>query len=154
MSPTTAPPPAPPSALPAAPSAPVPAWSPSLLASSISLVIVIATLRVFGFTRTLRGIERLTRRDAWCESVDRALMTATVRAVATVAALFPGRARCLEQSMTLYWKFRRRGVGVRLRLGAQPYPFEAHAWIEYRGEPLSEDREQLKRLIPLPELGS
>ena len=87
--------------------------------------------------------ERLTRRDAWCESVDRALMTATVRAVATVAALYPGRARCLEQSMTLYWMFRRRGVGVRLRLGAQPYPFEAHAWIEYRGEPLSEDREQL-----------
>lgn len=126
---------------------------PSLLESSLSLLVVIAALRLFGFTRTLRAIERLTRREAWRETVDRALMMATVRVIATVAALYPGRALCLEQSLTLYFCFRRRGVRVQMRLGAQPFPFEAHAWIEYDGEPLSEDREQLKRLIPFPELG-
>jgi hypothetical protein len=39
------------------------------------------------------------------------------------------------------------------RLGAQPHPFKAHAWVEYLGRPIHEDEERLKAFVPLPEIG-
>ena len=53
-------------------------------------------------------------------------------------ALYPGRALCLEQSLALYYLLRRRGVPVRYCQGVQPYPFEAHAWVEYGGTPIND----------------
>jgi hypothetical protein len=68
------------------------------------------------------------------------------------AAFYPGRALCLEQSIALLGSLRWAGVDARLRLGAQPYPFKAHAWVEYDGRPLHEDEESLTSFVPLPEI--
>jgi hypothetical protein len=70
--------------------------------------------------------------------------------VAVIAAFFPGRALCLEQSLALYWLLRRRGVSARLRVGVHPAPFTAHAWIEYDGAPVNEDDDRIRELLPLP----
>jgi transglutaminase-like putative cysteine protease len=64
------------------------------------------------------------------------------------AVFYPGRARCLEQSLALYVLLRRRGVPVRLRLGVQPYPFNAHAWVELNGAPLNERVETVRQFVP------
>jgi hypothetical protein len=63
------------------------------------------------------------------------------------AAFIPGRALCLEQSLALYVCLRRAGVAVGLRLGVQPYPFAAHAWVEYKGEPVGESWDRVGRFV-------
>jgi hypothetical protein len=62
---------------------------------------------------------------------------------------YPGRARCLEQSLALYVLLRRRGVAAALRIGVQPYPFSAHAWVELNGVPLSERPEAIQQFVPI-----
>jgi hypothetical protein len=76
---------------------------------------------------------------------------ATAEKVAFAAAFFPGRARCLEQSLALYGLLRRADVAVTFRLGVQAYPFAAHAWVEHCGEPVNEKRELLNSYVPLPD---
>jgi hypothetical protein len=68
------------------------------------------------------------------------------------AAFFPGRALCLEQSLTLWYLLRQSRVQATLRLGVQPYPFGAHAWVEHAGEAVNENREILKAYVPFPSL--
>jgi hypothetical protein len=70
--------------------------------------------------------------------------------VAAVAAFFPGRVLCLEQSLALYWLLRLQGVAAKLRFGVHPAPFTAHAWIEYEGVPVNEDDDRIRELLPLP----
>ncbi|MDB4917220.1 MAG: hypothetical protein JWM95_4864 [Gemmatimonadetes bacterium] len=72
-----------------------------------------------------------------------------MHAVASVSAFFPGRALCLEQSLTLYYCLRRRGVDVDIRLGVRHTPFAAHAWVEYQGAPLHEQYDTLHQIVPL-----
>jgi hypothetical protein len=116
------------------------------------MLVVKVSLGVVGFERTLRWVRRTSGGAVVREDGDPELVDAAARAVAVAGAFYPGRALCLEQSLVLYWSLRRRGVGVELRLGVQPHPFEAHAWVEHEGRPILEDREKLKRFIPLPEI--
>jgi hypothetical protein len=71
--------------------------------------------------------------------------------VAMAGAFYPGRARCLEQSLTLYLLARRQQIAVRYCQGMQLYPFEAHAWIEYRGEVINDVAEHVKHFTKFPE---
>jgi hypothetical protein len=71
--------------------------------------------------------------------------------VALAGALYPGRARCLEQSLVLYYLLRGRGVAARYCQGVQPNPFQAHAWIEYRGEIITDVEEHVARFARLPD---
>jgi hypothetical protein len=79
----------------------------------------------------------------------------TVRAaeyrVAMAAALYPGRAKCLEQSLVLYCLLRRKGIGVHYYQGVRPYPFQAHAWVEYRGEVINDVPEHVAQFARLPD---
>jgi hypothetical protein len=80
---------------------------------------------------------------------DRQLIDACVRSVALAAAFFPGRALCLERSLTLWYVLRSRGVPVELCLGVQKFPFAAHAWVAYRGTPLNDVPEHVAHFQPL-----
>ncbi len=71
--------------------------------------------------------------------------------VAMAAALYPGRARCLEQSLLLYYLLRRQGTAVRYCQGVKPFPFQAHAWIEYCGEPINDVSEHAQQFVRLPD---
>jgi transglutaminase superfamily protein len=86
------------------------------------------------------------------EGVDPSVVAAVERAVALAAALYPGRALCLEQSLVLYYFLRRRAINATFRIGVQAYPFAAHAWVEYRGQPVNDVEEHVKWFAPLPEL--
>lgn len=59
------------------------------------------------------------------------------------AAWLPVKTFCLQQSVALVTLLRRAGVPARLGLGARPYPFVAHAWVEAGGAPVNEHDEQL-----------
>lgn len=120
---------------------------------------VLVTLAVFDMVLRTRGLEaalRLARRsnnrparaqwhEAWTAEV--------AHRVALGAAFYPRRALCLEQSLALYVMLRRAGAPARLRIGARPVPFAAHAWVEIDGAPVSEPPDFIAQLVPFPGLG-
>lgn len=116
------------------------------------LALVDASLRAFGLRRTVRGMRRIVGDRAG--TVRPGLITDAAHAVATAAAFYPGRAQCLEQSLVLYWVLRRRGVEARLRVGVQPFPFTAHAWVEHNGHPINEQEDFVTQLAPFPSFGA
>ncbi|MBI4410086.1 MAG: lasso peptide biosynthesis B2 protein [Gemmatimonadetes bacterium] len=109
-------------------------------------------MRLVGLGRWLRWSSRWTGK-AEDSRQEHGAINATVRRVAVVAAFFPGRALCLEQSAAIHLLLRRRGIPVTLRLAVKPYPFSAHAWVELRGRPVNELEEAVRGFVLLPELG-
>jgi hypothetical protein len=67
---------------------------------------------------------------------------AVARLVNTAARHTPLRNTCLHRSTALWWLLKRRGLDAQLRFGARKSDagFEAHAWVEYLGAVVSEDR--------------
>jgi len=100
------------------------------------LAAVDVSARTLGLRRTLRWARRLARGSSVGGDAQ-----ACAHAVSLAAAFYPRRALCLEQSLTLYVLLQRRGIEATLRLGVQPRPFYAHAWVEVGGVPLRETRE-------------
>lgn len=60
------------------------------------------------------------------------------------------RANCLEQSLTLWWLLRRRGIAAELRVGGRKDAgrFEAHAWVEFGGAILNDAGEEHLHFVP------
>lgn len=71
------------------------------------------------------------------------------RAVSYSAALFPGRAECLEQSLSLVALLRSAGLNTELEFGARAYPLLAHAWAECNGVAVNEHPDVVETLIRL-----
>ena len=109
-------------------------------------------LRVYGFRRVIKWIGRRVASIPATAWLDPNAIKASERAVATAGALYPGQAHSVEQSLVLYYLLRRRGVPVTYCQGVRPQPFEAHAWIEYRGEAINDVPEHVKRFARLPDL--
>jgi hypothetical protein len=63
-----------------------------------------------------------------------------IAAVERACTLMLRGEHCLPRSVTAYRMLRRRHVPVDLVIGVQPYPFSAHAWLEYDGEVVNDDR--------------
>ena len=117
------------------------------------LAVVDASLRLFGMRRTLRWV-RGGAEPTGSEPLSQESIARATRVVATAAAFYPRRALCLEQSLVLYRLLRARGAAVRLRVGVQPFPFVAHAWVEYDARPINEHEEFVMQLSPFPSLGA
>jgi hypothetical protein len=131
---------------------PTPPRTPGALRSGLLLLGIRLHLKARGFGRSIALARRLGGGRSAAADTPGDLVEGTARSVATAAAFFPGRAICLEQSLTLYVLLRRRGVPAQLRLGVQPYPFNAHAWVELAGQPVNEDPEAVARFLPMPEI--
>ena len=111
--------------------------SPRLLTCFATLACMDTCARLLGLRRTFALVRRLTRAHASTTSAP-ALIHETTRRLILAAAFYPRRAACLEQSLALYLLLRRRGVAADLKLGVQPLPFYAHAWVEVAGRPVDE----------------
>lgn len=108
-------------------------------------------LKVRGFTSTIDWIRSRVRAVPASTGAPIETVRAVQWPVAMAAALYPGRARCLEQSLVLYYLLRRQGIAIRHCQGVKPFPFQAHAWIEYRGEPINDVPEHAQQFARLPE---
>ena len=125
---------------------------PSVLRCGLLIAWFKGLLRVRGFLGTLEWIRRRIERLPATSEAELETVRAVEYAVAMAGALYPGRAKCLEQSVTLYYQLRRSGVGVTLRIGVQPHPFLAHAWVEYRNLPINDFPEHIKQFVAFPAL--
>lgn len=125
------------------------AKAPSVLGCAVFLAAVRLHLKLRGFGPSLSAARGLAAgvRAAHPDPVP--LIERTTAAIVTAAAFFPGRAVCLEQSLALFVLLRRRGIPVDLKLGVQPFPFTAHAWVEHAGIPVNENPDQVRCLLPL-----
>ena len=113
----------------------------------VTLLTIKMMLLTLGFARTYRLLSWRVRHRSVSVDADTTALNAAARAVVATAILLPGRNECLEQSLSLWYLLRRRGVGAELTFGMGQYPFGAHAWVTYRGEPLNEDREALRHYV-------
>jgi hypothetical protein len=107
------------------------------------------SLRVLGFARTTR-LARFLGGNREAEVADQVIRQ-TLHNIIVATALYPGRSKCLEQTVASFVLLRRRGARVQMRLGVQPYPFFAHAWLEMNGHPLTESQEVISRFALLPD---
>lgn len=115
--------------------------------AAATLLFVRAMVIVLGFSRTLRTLEHRAFRIHSGSNADRPTLEAVAQTVSAAAVMLPGRIECLEQSLTLWYVLRRRGIDVDLVFGMRQYPFRAHAWVSFHGEPLNEDREGLSQYV-------
>ena len=122
---------------------------PGVLRCIMLLAFCDAALRVFGFARTLRFARRISNRSS--SDISRDVVQPTLRNILIATAFYPGRSKCLEQAVVSFVLLRRRGVPVDVRLGVQPYPFFAHAWLELDGHPLTESAEVISRFALMPD---
>lgn len=121
---------------------------PGFLTAFVAVTLSRLTLRFGGFKRALRWSRWLARRLE--RRTPRGTADAVVHSVAVAAAFFPGRAICLEQSVACYVLLRRYGHPALLKVGVQPYPFRAHAWVEVGGRPVLENEDELVKFVPFP----
>jgi hypothetical protein len=123
---------------------------PSVLACMVTLAVVDLHAKLRGLRRTLQLVSGAR---ATTDSLSPDLVAETARRVSVAAAFYPRRALCLEQSLALYVLLRRRGVNAQLRLGVQPRPFFAHAWVEVDGVPVAEHGGLPLQMTAFPLLG-
>jgi hypothetical protein len=124
---------------------------PSHLQCASVLVAVKLLLTIAGYRPTLRWVQRRVEGIPTAEGVSVEVVRRIESRVALVAAVYPGRALCLEQSLALYMLLRRRGVAAKYCAGVQPHPFLAHAWVEYRSQPVNDVLEHVQCFVRLPE---
>jgi hypothetical protein len=125
---------------------------PSVIRCGATIVMVKIALRIWGVGRVITWLRRRVEAVPVATLDDDAAVKASERAVALAGALYPGRALCLEQSLVLYYLLRRQGVLVEYCQGVIPRPFQAHAWIEYRGEVINDIAEHARQFARLPDL--
>lgn len=117
------------------------------ITAALTLLSIKFLMLTIGFARTLHFLEWRIGLTFPSVEPDAAALNAAARSVVAAAVMLPGRHECLEQSLALWYLLRRRGVAADLTFGMRQYPFGAHAWVAYRGEPLNEDREALRHYV-------
>lgn len=98
-------------------------------------------LRVFGWRRWQKCLERWGRIGSECPARDTAeRLRQSIAVMETVQnhGLLGGN--CLPRSLTLWYLLRRQGLDSQLCLGVRRINgiFNAHAWLEYQGQPLND----------------
>lgn len=123
------------------------------LQAAIALPFVRTALRVFGFSRCHAGLHQLAP-----VSVRSAAAAPRLDDVARLARLVRAAARltlvdrdCLTESLTIWWLLRRRGLESDIRIGVRKGggKLDAHAWVEWAGTALDEDRDIAQTFPPL-----
>ena len=112
-----------------------------LMLLMLGLPVVAAALRLFGYVKTRRWLERCSRTDLprmpTPGEFSAAMDLAQLAAIAGRHG--PIRATCLRQSLLVYWLLRRRGLMPELKIGVrkQELVVDAHAWVELAGQALA-----------------
>jgi hypothetical protein len=69
------------------------------------------------------------------------LVDAVCRAVNYACVWYPKRVLCLQRSVVTACLLRHYGIAAQMVLGAQKFPFKAHAWTEVDGHAVNERRD-------------
>lgn len=105
-------------------------------------------LLTFGFKKTVKLLKLFPGRQARKSGNTVARYRDLVK---LCYEIFPFNGLCLPISLTFWWMLRREGIETTLYFGANKIKenLTAHAWIEYRGIPITPDRDDNKKYHPL-----
>lgn len=113
-----------------------------LLRLALALPLVAGLLRAAGYVRSRRWLEAASNIKNVRDGSEADLQQA--QRLAQLTGLI-GRhgavtATCLRQSLLVYWWLRRQGLAPELKIGVrkQGQVFDAHSWVELRGQPLAQ----------------
>jgi hypothetical protein len=120
-----------------------------LLQIAILVPLIEVCLRIAGFGRVttyLRG--SIGSRPASMEQA--AQVECYRRSMFRFHARLPIAGRCLARALTLWWLLQREGIDTTVCFGTRKVrsELEAHAWVEYLGQPLTIDREVRQHYVP------
>jgi hypothetical protein len=73
------------------------------------------------------------------KSADQPTIDRICSAVNYACAWYPKQARCLQRSFVTTRMLRKHGIPAQMLLGAQKFPFKAHAWVEVNGRVINEN---------------
>ncbi len=97
-------------------------------------------LRIFGFKRVFSALYRQARSSSKQRVEDKEAFVGQARYWIRYAKLHgPYRGNCLSRSLVLWWLLQRQGIETVFRIGIRKHTEEiqAHAWIEYRNQPVN-----------------
>ena len=124
-------------------------WS-VLLLSMLLLPVIALALRFKGFNWTksfLSGNFSSAVKFSASEDEQLKIALSVSRMVFVAANYGPYRANCLKKSLLIWWLLGRRGITTNLKIGVNKLDddFNAHAWVEYRGNTLIDTDDVGKR---------
>jgi hypothetical protein len=129
-----------------------PHWWVSVAQAMLLLPLVRLMLWARGYRRTMRLVSGQTSDPTGVDGPAEipTEVAEIASAVTAVARLVPFRSRCLARSITIGWLSRRHGHTVDVLIGVAPpegTQLPAHAWAEYRGNPLNDTADVRTRYI-------
>jgi hypothetical protein len=120
-----------------------------VIALYVATRILLRRRRLPHVVAELRG-EPARRPDAGADEATVAIGLRLGRIVNRTLGVLPFDSRCLVRSLVLIALLARRNVYASLVIGVRSEPgFDAHAWVEYEGRPLTPDSHAFARLIEL-----
>lgn len=120
-----------------------------LVQIALLVPLIEVCLRIAGFGRVTSHLRRL--RGSRSVSVDPAAEVERYRRLMfCFHARLPIAGRCLARALTLWWLLQREGISTTVCFGTRKVrrELEAHAWVEYLGQPLTVDREVRQHYVP------
>lgn len=126
-----------------------------LLAALILLTGVRLGLLLLPFRKLIKLITRISEGLSHEIAVNKVSLGQIVWAVNVVTRYTPGGAKCLARALTTQILMSWCGYKPELRIGvakSETGNFEAHAWIEYQGQVVMGNLQDLPRFVPLPSL--
>jgi Transglutaminase-like superfamily len=114
--------------------------------AAILLRLVRLSLRLRGYGKTFTSLQRRVQfhaRETGTGLVSHEEVRAACRMVRAALRYSFAQFSCLEESLTLWYLLRKQGTPACLRIGVRKENerFEAHAWVELRGEALNQPEE-------------
>jgi len=120
------------------------------------LLAVDLSLRLLSFSR-LQELVALGRKVGQPQATATSATIKRLRRLVDIAGryhLYP--MSCLRQSLALQWLLSRCGIIAELRFGVRKEAdgLDAHAWLEYAGQPIGEPEGVAARFVPLVAQGA
>jgi hypothetical protein len=124
----------------------------TLLAAMAWLPLFWIGLHVLGLRRFQAWQQRDNPPTESALTQDEIVRIATLVNIAARHVPFP--ATCLTRSLLLRWMLQRRGVASQLRIGVRMNQgiLDAHAWVEYAGNPINDRLDVGEQFTPFAEI--
>lgn len=101
--------------------------------------LALVVFDVLELGRNFARMHRLVRSQRASQRVPASgTVEAVINAVDHACVWYPKRVMCLQRSAVTTWLLRLYGVNACMVIGAQQFPFRAHAWTEVDGRAVNE----------------
>src|SRR5260370_27499565 len=105
----------------------------------LQALVALAAFDLILLVGKFRTVHRIVRKWKVADkSVAEDAVDWVIKAVNLACMLYPKQALCFQRSCVSVCLLRKQGVQADLVLGAQQFPFQAHAWVEVNGQAVNE----------------